>query len=171
MKMLLLTVIALLATIPAMAADISGRWQAEFDTQIGVQKYLFTFRVEGDKVTGTAEAEVMGEKHKTELKDIKLVGDDLSFTETLDFQGNALTISYKGKVSGNEIKFTRQVGEFATEELVAKRIQEGAAAPAAAPAAAGRGRMGGPPIMLGPEDKATFPAACPLPKLSPRRNH
>ena len=159
MKMLLLTVIALLAPIPAMAADISGRWQAEFDTQIGVQKYLFTFRVEGDKVTGTAEAEVMGEKHKTELKEIKLVGDDLSFTETLDFQGNALTISYKGKVSGNEIKFTRQVGEFATEELVAKRIQEGAAAPAAAPPAAGRGRMGGPPIMLGPEDKAMFPAA------------
>src|ERR1039457_4593425 len=26
------------------AADVAGQWRAEFDTQIGVQKYLFTFQ-------------------------------------------------------------------------------------------------------------------------------
>jgi hypothetical protein len=47
----------------------------------------------------------------------------ISLVETLNFQGNAISISYKGKTAGDEIKFTRQVGEFATEELVAKRVK------------------------------------------------
>jgi len=41
----------------------------------------------------------------------------------LDFQGNAIPIRYSGKVSGDEIKFTRKVGDFATEEFVAKRVK------------------------------------------------
>jgi ABC-type sulfate transport system permease component len=32
-----------------------------------------------------------------------------------------LKISYKGKVTGDEISFTRQVGEYATEVFIAKR--------------------------------------------------
>ena len=52
--------------------------------------------------------------------------------ETLDIMGNAIAIVYKGRVSGNEMKLTRQVGEFATEELVARRVQEVTAAPARA---------------------------------------
>ena len=31
--------------------------------------------------------------------------------------------AYKGTLAGDEIKFTRMVGEFATEELVAKRAE------------------------------------------------
>ena len=147
--------------VPAVfgTADISGKWQAEFDTQIGRQKYLYTFQVDGDKITGTAESEIQGEKRKTELKDVKLAGDEISFVETLDFMGNAVAIAYKGRVSGNEMKLTRQVGEFATEELVARRVQEVAATPAPARGAGGRGRSAGPPVVLGPEDKAAFPAA------------
>jgi len=121
-------IFALAALATSVPADISGKWQAEFDTQIGMQKYLYSFRVDGDKITGTAESEVQGEKRKTELKDVKLVGDDISFVETMDFMGNAITIVYKGRVSGNEMKLTRQVGEFATEELVARRVKEIAAA-------------------------------------------
>ncbi len=138
MKMLLMTMFALLAPTPAITVDIAGKWQAEFDTQIGRQKYIYTFRVDGDKITGTAEAEVMGEKLKTELKDVKLAGEEISFTETLDFQGNAITVTYKGKVSGNEMKLTRQVGEFATEELTARRVQGEGFTPAGIPPAPDR---------------------------------
>ena len=157
MKTFVITAFALAAFTPLWAADIAGKWQAEFDTQIGRQKYLYTFRVDGDKITGIAESEIQGEKRKTELKEVKLAGDEISFVEMFDFQGTAITILYKGKLSVNEIKFTRQVGDFATEELVAKRVQETTAAPAAA--AARPGRVGSPPIVLGPEDKAAFPAA------------
>jgi hypothetical protein len=34
-----------------------------------------------------------------------------------------LRIEYTGKVSGNEIKFTGKVGDFATKECVAKRVK------------------------------------------------
>jgi enterochelin esterase-like enzyme len=169
MKTLILTAFALAALTAFGAADISGKWQAEFDTQIGRQKYLYTFRVDGDKIIGIAESEIMGEKRKTELKEVKLAGDEISFVEMLDFQGNGISIAYKGKISGNEIKFTRQVGDIATEELVAKRLQEATAAPAAAPTAPRPGRSGGPPVVLGLEDKAAFPAA-PAGFDSPRTN-
>jgi hypothetical protein len=32
-------------------------------------------------------------------------------------------ITYTGKISGDEIKFTRKVGDFATEEITAKRVK------------------------------------------------
>jgi hypothetical protein len=107
------------------AADVSGTWTAEFDTQIGVQKYVFTFKVEGEKLTGEAVAERMGQKEgPVALKDGSVKGDQIAFTEPLNFQGQEVAITYTGTIAGNEIKFTRKVGDFATEELVAKRKKE-----------------------------------------------
>jgi enterochelin esterase-like enzyme len=135
------------------ATDISGTWKAEFDTQIGVQKYTYTLKQDGAALTGKASSEFNGEKRETELKQGKLEGDTVSFVEMLSFQGNELQVTYSGKISGNEIKFTREVGEFAKEELVAKRD-----APSAPPAAQkGRGGRGGQPIVLGPDDKPVVP--------------
>ena len=137
----------------ALAADVTGTWKAEFDTQIGMQKYTFVLKQDGATLTGKASADINGEKHEAELKEGKIDGDSVSFVEMLNFQGNDLRIVYTGKVLANEIKFTRQVGEFAKEDLVAKR--EGAATPAqpattqpaAGPGArrgGGRGGFGGP---------------------------
>jgi len=40
------------------------------------------------------------------------------------YQGMEIRITYSGRVtSADEIKFTRQVAEFATEEVVAKRVK------------------------------------------------
>jgi len=36
------------------AVEIGGQWRAEFDTQIGLQKYVFTFQTDGSKVTKKA---------------------------------------------------------------------------------------------------------------------
>jgi hypothetical protein len=41
----------------------------------------------------------------------------------LKFQDQEIRIEYKGKLSGDEIKFTRTIGEFAAEEFVAKRAK------------------------------------------------
>ena len=112
------TLLAVLAfAVAAHAADISGKWTAEFDTQIGVQKYTYEFKVDGGKLTGKA----ISQNGSAEIQEGKVSGDDVSFVEMLDFQGMQIRIDYKGKVAGDEIKFTRQVGEFATEQLVAKR--------------------------------------------------
>jgi enterochelin esterase-like enzyme len=142
----------------AHAVDIAGQWRAEFDTQIGIQKYVFTFKTDGDKLTGKAAAEVNDQKRESDLKEGKLTGDTVSFVEMLDFQGNELRIQYTGKISTNEIAFTREVGDFAKEEFKATRVEPPAAtnaAPAKLPpeprAAFAR------PIVLGPDDKPVFP--------------
>jgi len=43
-----------LGALPALAADVTGKWASEFDTQIGIQKYTFDLKVDGEKVTGKA---------------------------------------------------------------------------------------------------------------------
>jgi hypothetical protein len=107
------------------AADVSGTWTAEFETQIGVQKYVYTFKVDGEKLTGTADAERMGEKQaQVGLTDGVVKGDQIAFTEPLSFDGNQIAITYTGVVGGDEIKFTRKVGDFATETFVARRKKD-----------------------------------------------
>ncbi|MGA2445409.1 MAG: hypothetical protein ABSG50_08310 [Opitutaceae bacterium] len=115
---------------PAYAADVAGKWRAEFDTQIGIQKYTYEFKVDGDKITGKAAFEREQAKGEVDLKDVKVSGNDISFTEPLKFEDQEISITYKGTVSGDEMKLTRQVGDFATEELVAKRVKEPAGPPA-----------------------------------------
>ncbi|MBI1389116.1 MAG: hypothetical protein GC154_11780 [bacterium] len=120
-------VILTLAALGAAAADIAGTWNAEFDTQIGVQKYQFTFKSDGGALSGTAVAELGGQQRDVELKDVKLEGDAISFYETFDFQGNSIRIDYSGTIQDDGIHLTRKVGDFATEELVA--VKSGAEAP------------------------------------------
>jgi hypothetical protein len=100
-------------------ADVTGTWTASFDTQVGVQNYTYTFKADGAKLTGTAKS-MNGE---TQIQEGSVKGDEISFVENLDFQGMPLRIEYKGKLAGDEIKFTRKVADVATEELVAKRAK------------------------------------------------
>jgi hypothetical protein len=113
-----------LGALPAVAADVAGKWATEFDSQIGLQKYTFDLKVDGDKVTGKAFFERMGQKGETDLLEGKLVGDQLSFVEVFEAMGTPIRIEYKGTVKGDEIAFTRQVGEFATEQVVARRVKD-----------------------------------------------
>ena len=105
------------------AADITGKWNAEFDSQVGVQKYIFDLRAEGSKLTGKAISNIGGEEARTDIQEGMIKGDEISFVENLKYQGMDLRIAYKGKVSGDEIKFSRTVGDAGGEEFVAKRAK------------------------------------------------
>jgi hypothetical protein len=125
MRQLILAFALVLGTADAaLAADVTGTWTAEFDTQFGVQKYVFTFKVDGEKLTGEAAAERMGEKSTVTLTGGTVKGDQIAFTEPLNFQGQEVPITYTGTIAGDEITFTRKVGDFATEQLVAKRKKD-----------------------------------------------
>ncbi len=106
-------VLGLVTISNVQAADVTGTWKAEFDTQIVLQKYTYTLKHDGDNVTGKAGSDIGGEKREVQLKEGKLDGDTITFVEIFDFQGNEVRISHKGKVSGDEIKFTRRAGDFA----------------------------------------------------------
>jgi len=148
------------ASLSALAADITGTWKAEFNTQRGLQTYTFTLKQDGTTVTGKANVEREGEKSEAELKEGKVDGDTVTFVELLKIQDNELRITYTGKISGNEIKFTRKVGDFGSSEATAKR--DGGAQTPAAPGQGGQGASGarrgfGGPIELKPDDKPAFP--------------
>ena len=153
----LLTLAAL--SLSALAADVTGTWKAEFDTQRGLQKYTFTLKQDGTSVTGKANVERDGEKREAELKEGKVEGDTVTFVEPLKIQDNELRITYTGRILGNEIKFNRKVGDFGSSEATAKR--DGAQTPAA-PGQRGQGAQSGRrgfggPIELKPDDKPAFP--------------
>jgi hypothetical protein len=107
--------------------SVAGKWTAQFDSQIGVQKYIYDFKVNGTNLTGTALGERQMGTNEVAIAEGKINGDEISFVEPLKFQDQEIRIEYKGKISGDEIKFTRTVGDFATEDLVAKRVKESAA--------------------------------------------
>lgn len=158
-----MTLLALAAAaLAAGAADLTGTWKADFETQRGLQKYTFTLKQEGAGVTGKANVERDGEKREAELKEGKVEGDTITFVEPLKLQDNELRITYTGKISGNEIKFTRKVGDFGSTEATAKL--DGATTDKAATQTTStnaperrRGRGFGGPIELKPDDKPAFP--------------
>jgi hypothetical protein len=111
--------LAAACAISAFAADFSGTWTAAIETQVGVQNYTFTFKVDGEKLTGKAKSQFA--QTETDITEGVVKGDDISFVENLVYEGMPLKITYKGKISGDEIRFTRNVADLADESFVAKR--------------------------------------------------
>jgi opacity protein-like surface antigen len=122
-KIMLVAVLILGCLLCAYAADITGKWTAEFDSQIGQQKYTFDFKVDGDKLTGTLRGGVSGQESESEIQEGKMNGNEISFVEMLNYQGQDLKVIYTGTISGDEIKFNRNVADMVNETLVAKRAK------------------------------------------------
>ena len=120
MKILSVATLTLAFLVSAFAADITGKWTSSFESQIGPQKYTFDLKVTGDTITGQATSDQRG---AVEIKEGKISGENVSFVELANIQGQDIRIEYNGKVSGDEMKLTRKVGDFATYEIVAKRAK------------------------------------------------
>ena len=114
-----LTILAAGLALTAWAADLNGQWIATFNTQIGEQHYTYTFKVDGEKLTGTAK----NDRGTIDITNGRIKGDQVSFDESLDFNGQTIAIKYTGTISGDSIKLHRKVGDFAEEDLVANRIK------------------------------------------------
>ena len=105
------------AVAAAPSADINGTWATEFDSQVGKQTYTYDIKVEGGTLTGHAKSN-LGEGGITGTVD----GDKVTFVENLNYEGQALAISYTGQiVSADEIKFKRDVAGAGGEEFTATR--------------------------------------------------
>jgi hypothetical protein len=111
-----------LLALTALAADVSGKWTAQVPGRGGqTREQTFNFKVDGNTLTGT----VSGRMGDMPISEGKIDGDTISFTQTMEFNGNTMKFLYKGTVSGNEIKFTRtrDGGEGQPQEFTAKRAQ------------------------------------------------
>ncbi|HLY15655.1 MAG TPA: hypothetical protein VKR61_00455 [Bryobacteraceae bacterium] len=109
-----------LLALTALAADVTGKWTAQVPGRGGqTREATFTFKVDGNTLTGS----VSSPRGDADISDGKIDGNQISFTQTLEFNGNTVKLLYKGIVSGDEIKFTRarDGGDQPPQEFTAKR--------------------------------------------------
>jgi hypothetical protein len=120
MRRAILVLTALMVAAALVAADVAGKWKAEFTMPDGqTRTSIFTFKVDGDKLTGT----VSSPRGEAPIQEGKVSGDEISFVVVREFGGNEVRIYYKGKVSGDELKLTVEFGERSFE-MTAKRVSE-----------------------------------------------
>ncbi len=102
MKLTIRTIFLFLATAIAMlAADATGVWKADYQTPDGTARTsTFHLKAADGKLTGKVASQ-MGE---VEIKDGAVKGDDISFTVIRSFNGNEMTLTYTGKVVGDDLK-------------------------------------------------------------------
>ncbi|MGA2273585.1 MAG: hypothetical protein ABSH00_08520 [Bryobacteraceae bacterium] len=92
----------ILCAVAAWPADISGQWKAEWAAGGGSSKQsTFTFKQEGTVLTGT----ISGEESELQIREGKVNGDDVSFVVAHKIGSREATMTYTGRLSGNEIKF------------------------------------------------------------------
>ena len=103
-----LTAIFVFSAFSALAADVSGTWKGTADTPNGPIERTFLFKVDGNRLTGETTSKMLG---KSVITDGKIDGDRLSFSITAKFDDNELKLNYKGVVSGDQIKFTVEIGD------------------------------------------------------------
>lgn len=104
MRNVLLTTGLLFAFLTvAYAAGIDGTWKAQVPGRQGnTQETTFKFKAEGEKLTGT----VSGRMGDTEISEGTVKGNDVSFKVVREFNGNKITINYKGVLAGDDLKLT-----------------------------------------------------------------
>jgi hypothetical protein len=122
-RMIVFAAVLVLAGITmAWAASVDGKWVAQVPGRGGQpRETTFTFKADGAKLTGT----VSGMQGDAPISDGTIKGDDISFTQTFNAQGNSIKLIYTGKVSGDEIKMTRKRdgGDQPATEFTAKRVK------------------------------------------------
>ena len=106
-----------LVTVSAFAADVDGKWTGSMQTPMGDIPVGFTFKADGATLTGST----MGpDGSNVAIKDGKVDGANISFSITFDFGGMPFTLTYKGVVSADSIKFNIDAAGMPVELTVKK---------------------------------------------------
>ena len=99
----------------AFGADVAGKWTGQVPMRGEEVNATFVFKSDGGKTTGT----MSGPQGEVELQDVKVEGDQISFSST---GGNA-KILFKGTVSGDEIKMSRMREGGQARDFTLKRAK------------------------------------------------
>jgi len=128
----------LVGAVTVYAADIDGKWVAKMQGRPGGarpgakgapgagggQEFVvtFNFKADGEKLTGTISNPAGGE---TEISEGKIRGNDISFKIKREFQEKSFVMLYKGKIEGDQIKFTQSIEgmDRPPREFTAQRVK------------------------------------------------
>ena len=118
MRTLVLAVLMGVFALVASAADVTGKWTAQVPGRNGNQEMTLNLKQSGTELTGTVSGGRGGDQ---QISEGKVDGDNVSFVVVREFNGNQLKQTFKGTVSGDEIKFSRDNGRGNPVEFTAKK--------------------------------------------------
>jgi len=105
------------ATAPAATAvNVTGTWSATVETSQGTGNPTFTFKQEGETLTGNYKGQLGEAPLKGTVK-----GNDISFMIKVNVQGQDLEITYTGKVDGSNMKGKAVLGQLGEATWTAKK--------------------------------------------------
>jgi hypothetical protein len=104
------------AGVSSAQKTVAGEWDAQFNTPGGPQPLKLILKVDGEKLTGTA---------KRSRGDVALTGtvkgEDITFSYTIDYNGNPVTLTFTGKVKGDAMSGTVSFNDSNSDDWSAKR--------------------------------------------------
>src|SRR5882672_698299 len=91
----LVNVLLLIAvcSVVACAADITGNWKADLQTPQGTFQVNYSFKQDGEKLTGTWQA---AQSPTIQITEGKVTGDKVSFVVQLGANGGGMTFAHEG---------------------------------------------------------------------------
>lgn len=98
-------------------ADVSGAWAIQLDIGGNTVTPGVTFKQEGEKLTGTYSSQVLGEQQLTGT----VKGNDITFGFQASFDGNAVKVTYTGKVDKDTMKGSVALGDLGEGTFTAKK--------------------------------------------------
>ena len=108
------------ATDPNATVVAEGTWNYTIESPQGGEGTL-TIKKEGDVYSGTIKNNRFNSVNA--LKDVKVNGNEITFSYEVNFGGNARTISVKAIIAGDAFTGNMTVGEFGSFPMNAKRAQ------------------------------------------------
>ncbi len=85
----------------AYCADFSGKWQWETMASGGRVQYTLTLKQDGANLTGALGSD----GDEMAIRDGKVNGDRISFVVARKWGNREMTMTYTGRVTGDEIRF------------------------------------------------------------------
>jgi hypothetical protein len=101
----------------------TGTWKYTVDVNGQSLDVVFKLKLDGDKLTGTVNVR----DTETKIEDAKYKDGEVSFTAKPEFNGNKITIKYKGTIKGDTFKGKREMerdGQTNSRDFEAKRVKD-----------------------------------------------
>jgi hypothetical protein len=105
------------AVLPALAANVSGRWNIDGDVQGNPVKAICELKQEGSHITGTCKAE---DRDPWKLTG-KVEESNITFTYDVEHDGQTYTLVYTGTMDGDsamkgQIEVAGVTGDFTAKK-------------------------------------------------------
>jgi L-seryl-tRNA(Ser) seleniumtransferase len=103
------------------AAEIAGRWDAVIEYKRGKAQHVLMFEQKGDSLTGTHQGEIV-------VGDLRggVAGNKVHFSAQHRIEGTSLEFGFHGKVDGDSMEGTVDLGEYGAAKFRAQRHRYGA---------------------------------------------